>query len=49
LRSELDFLSIEEVIEGGLHEFLDRTQSRINIVSKEIGDTFMTIDLEAVS
>jgi uncharacterized alpha-E superfamily protein len=49
LRSELDFLSIEEVIERGLHEFLDETQRRINIVSGEIGDTFMTIDLEAVA
>jgi uncharacterized alpha-E superfamily protein len=44
LRSELDFLSIEEVIAGGLHEFLDRTQSRLNNVSQEITNTFLTID-----
>jgi uncharacterized alpha-E superfamily protein len=44
LRSELDFLSIEEVIDRGLHEFLDETQSRLNAISQDINDTFMTID-----
>ncbi len=44
LRSELDFMSIEEIIEIGLHEFLDRTQSRLNSVSQEISDTFLTLD-----
>jgi uncharacterized alpha-E superfamily protein len=46
LRSELDFLSIEEIIQGGLHEFLDTTQYRLNSVSQEIGDTFMTVARE---
>jgi uncharacterized alpha-E superfamily protein len=44
LRSELDFLSIEEVIQGGLHEFLDATQSRLNGVSQEINNTFLTVN-----
>ncbi len=39
-------MSIEEIIEIGLHEFLDRTQSRLNSVSQEISDTFLTIDLQ---
>ncbi len=46
LRSELDFLSIEEVIQGGLHEFLDATQSRLNVVSQEINDSFLTVNLQ---
>jgi uncharacterized alpha-E superfamily protein len=45
LRSELDFLSIEEVIKMGLHEFLDETQSRLNAVSQEINDTFLTVNI----
>jgi uncharacterized alpha-E superfamily protein len=49
LRSELDFLSIEEIIDRGLHEFLDETQSRLNIVSQEIGDIFMTIGSEGAA
>ncbi|AFY96011.1 alpha-E domain-containing protein [Chamaesiphon minutus] len=44
LRSELDFLSLEEVIQRGLHEFLDETQSRLNLLSNEISKTFLTID-----
>jgi uncharacterized alpha-E superfamily protein len=44
LRSELDFLSIEEVIDGGLHEFLDRTQGRLNSVSEALNDTFLRTD-----
>jgi uncharacterized alpha-E superfamily protein len=44
LRSELDFMSIEEVIEGGLHQFLDATQDRLNLVSQEINNTFMKVD-----
>ena len=49
LRSELDFLSIEEIIKGGLHQFLDETQSRLNGVSQEISDTFLTIDTRVKS
>lgn len=43
LRSELDFLSIEEVIDRGLHEFLDEVQFRLNEISQEINDEFMTL------
>ena len=49
LRSELDFLSIEEIIKGGLHQFLDETQSRLNGVSQEINDSFLTIDTRVKS
>ncbi|MCU0566192.1 MAG: alpha-E domain-containing protein [Oculatellaceae cyanobacterium Prado106] len=47
LRSQLDFLTIEEVIDRGLHEFLDDTQRQINQVGDCIFETFFA--LQAVS
>jgi uncharacterized alpha-E superfamily protein len=38
LRSELDFTSVDGIITGGLHEYLDRTQVKLN----EIGDSLAT-------
>jgi uncharacterized alpha-E superfamily protein len=43
LRSELDYLTIEEIIQSGLHEFLDRFQQRLNDVSKKLFQTFFTL------
>ncbi|MDX2213079.1 MAG: alpha-E domain-containing protein [Oculatellaceae cyanobacterium bins.114] len=43
LRSELDYLTIEEITERGLHEFLDDLQSRINTVGNDIFETFFTL------
>ncbi len=43
LRSELDYLTIEEIIQSGLHEFLDRFQQRLNDVSKMLFQTFFTL------
>jgi uncharacterized alpha-E superfamily protein len=43
LRSELDYLTIEEIIQSGLHEFLDRFQQRLNDVSKNLFQTFFTL------
>ncbi|NJM28311.1 MAG: alpha-E domain-containing protein [Pseudanabaena sp. RU_4_16] len=43
LRSELDYLTIEEIIQAGLHEFLDRFQQRLNDVSKKLFHTFFTL------
>ncbi len=40
LRAELDYASISEVIEAGLHEFIDRFQSKLNWVGEEISRTF---------
>jgi uncharacterized alpha-E superfamily protein len=44
LRAQLEFMSIEEAIERGLHEFLDETQSRLNFVSQGISETFFTME-----
>jgi uncharacterized alpha-E superfamily protein len=44
LRAELDFMTIEEIIQTGLHEFLDNLQSRLNVVSEKIFETFFTLE-----
>ncbi|TVQ61523.1 MAG: alpha-E domain-containing protein [Phycisphaerales bacterium] len=41
LRSDFEFARINDVISGGLHEFLDDAQSRINKVGDAIFDTFI--------
>lgn len=40
LRSELDYLTIDEIMDRGLHEFLDDLQCRVNIVGDRIFETF---------
>ncbi|ACK73126.1 protein of unknown function DUF403 [Gloeothece citriformis PCC 7424] len=44
LCSELGYLTISDLIETGLHEFLDQIQSRINEVGVKIGETFFGIE-----
>jgi uncharacterized alpha-E superfamily protein len=44
LCSELGYLTIADIIETGLHEFLDHIQSRINEVGDNIGATFFAIE-----
>jgi uncharacterized alpha-E superfamily protein len=43
LRAELDYLTIEEIIQHGLHEFLDDLQKRINIIDSSIFETFFAL------
>jgi uncharacterized alpha-E superfamily protein len=42
LRADLDYTAMDEVIQMGLHEFLDRLQSRLNDLDRQIFDTFLT-------
>ncbi len=44
LCSQLGYLTMEEVIETGLHEFLDQMQSEINGVGDKISATFFGIE-----
>jgi uncharacterized alpha-E superfamily protein len=44
LCSQLGYLTIEDITESGLHEFLDRMQSSINEVATRIYSTFFAID-----
>lgn len=44
VRSELDYLVIDEVIEQGVHEFLDHLQVQINQVGEEMFQTFFAME-----
>jgi uncharacterized alpha-E superfamily protein len=44
LRSELDYLTIDEIIQSGLHEFLDHLQQRLNDVGEKLFQTFFTLE-----
>ena len=40
LRAELDFTSVDAVIRGGLHEYLDRLQLKMNAIDSSLRDDF---------
>ena len=44
LCSQLGYLTIDDVVESGLHESLDKMQSSINQVGNEIHNTFFAVD-----
>jgi uncharacterized alpha-E superfamily protein len=44
LRSELDFTSIDDIIEAGLHEFIDDVQLRVNRTGEAIYKSFCAAD-----
>ncbi len=44
LRSELAYSTVDEIISGGLHEFLDSLQSQLNSVGEGIYKTFIALD-----
>lgn len=44
LRSELDYLTLEEISERGLHEFLDDLETRLNDVGTQIFETFFALE-----
>ncbi len=43
LRSQIDFMTIEEIMHSGLHEFLDETEVQINQVGEGIFQKFFDI------
>jgi uncharacterized alpha-E superfamily protein len=44
LRNELAYLTVDEIISTGLHEFLDALQTKLNGVGDGIYQTFITMD-----
>lgn len=44
LQSELNYLTIDEIGENGLHEFLDGFQSRLNTAGEKIFETFFALE-----
>jgi len=45
LRSELEYMTLDEVFDMGLHEFLDKLQTRLNTVGEHIYEDFMAVPL----
>jgi uncharacterized alpha-E superfamily protein len=43
LRGELDYLHIDEVMNTGLHEFIDDLQTRLNQIGEAISDCFFAV------
>ena len=43
LRAELDYANIQEIIDGGLHEFIDGFQTKLNLAGEAIFETFFTL------
>ncbi len=43
LHAELAYARTDEIVSGGLHEFLDNTQNRLNLVGDAIFDTFFAL------
>ena len=43
LGSQFDFAYIDDIIEEGLHEFIDRFQTRLNLVDDAVFETFFAI------
>jgi uncharacterized alpha-E superfamily protein len=49
LCSELAYAQIDEIISGGLHEYLDKLQTKMNRVSDGIYETFLAVRLTPVT
>ncbi len=45
LRAELDYIMIEEIIQKGLHEFLDHLQTELNHVGEQVSKTFFALEV----
>jgi uncharacterized alpha-E superfamily protein len=41
--ADLEYTDINEVIDSGLHEFLDNLQTKLNLLGGDIGTTFFNI------
>ena len=44
MRSELDYTNVDEIIEQGLHEFIDELQKGLNRAGQAINDTFFAAE-----
>lgn len=43
LQAELAYADVDELMSGGLHEFLDSFQAKLNLVGEAIAETFFTL------
>lgn len=42
VRSELEYVTIAEIVNAGMHEFLDRLQGQMNVIDQNIFDEFLS-------
>jgi uncharacterized alpha-E superfamily protein len=42
LRAELDYSQVQEIIAGGLHQFLDEFQDKLNAVGTAMTESFFS-------
>jgi len=45
LRSELDYITVEEITQRGLHEFLDDLERALNDIGRKIRETFFALEV----
>jgi uncharacterized alpha-E superfamily protein len=45
LRSDLDYITIDDIVQRGLHEFLDDLQSQMNHIDSTIFETFFALEV----
>ena len=43
LKADLEYTDIEDVIQEGMHEYLDRLQTRLNQIAAAIGVAFFNL------
>ena len=43
LRADLDSISVKDIVNQGLHEYLDRFQTKLNVVGDKIFETFFDL------
>lgn len=47
LRTEMDYTSVDDVVQQGMHEYIDRFQTRLNQIGQALHKDFFTLDTEA--
>lgn len=47
LRSEMDYTAVEDIVQQGMHEYIDRFQTRLNEIGDALDHDFFTLDTDA--
>lgn len=47
LRSEMDYTAVEDIVEQGMHEYIDQFQRRLNEIGGALHKDFFTVDTDA--
>ncbi|QDT69416.1 hypothetical protein MalM25_23530 [Planctomycetes bacterium MalM25] len=47
LRTEMDYTAVDDVVQQGMHEYVDRFQTRLNEIGQALQQDFFTLDTDA--